>query len=423
MKFFLKFSLIPFLFTFCECKNYTKLFSPSNYNQGTVQAMIDVIELFFIQQNITNFDFVILNSFENQTLNTINDVRARLSTHTTQVRFLVSEVYNQPLQLNNSAVIFYRYKPSIFASPYPYALETIKAIDIRIITYINGSKDYLLLCEKRRGKFASREYVLWETGKNIQLMSMEISANGKCILIFNPNKDYKKLNSFSSESMMWEKSLTYVQKNQYLDHCKLIFRSMLLRSTIPKKHPNEREQMEELFGELLNILSKKRHFEPVLTNAFFQYINRKIRKQIGEKLDLVLLEHLNFDKLLPLNNFAETYSFSLPVSNDEIFLIVTPGETYTNYEKLLLPFDTQTWQFVSIVFGVAFLVIFAMKLMPKKFQDLVYGETVKTPAYNVLGKFQITCLWQIFKVNLNFQEHSLESVKCGYHPVILEELY
>jgi hypothetical protein len=75
-----------------------------------------------------------------------------------------------------------------------------------------------------------------------------------------------------------------------------------------------------------------------------------------------------------------------PIENDEVFLIVTPGEPFSSYEKLLLPFDARTWEYLLITSGCAFLMSYGINLMSKKIQFLGYGESVRSPVYNLVGK-------------------------------------
>jgi hypothetical protein len=415
MKSLAKFLLILTLFSICECKNYTKLLLPSNNIQATAQAIADVIETFFIQQNIIYFDFVILDSFKENTLNIINDVRARLSPHVTQVRFLLKLYLDQEPLLEN-AVIFNAQDKTM------HTIGLIPFNDIRLITYLNGSVE-IKQSEIIRKNYRPSEYVIWETSKSIQLLTKEVYANGRCIGQFHSPEDYIKLNSFNPENLVWEKSLTYFEKNQNFGQCMVIFTifNLVQRhfNKKKKKHLKELEQIEDMYSSLFDILSKAKNFTPAVENL-------QMKSIIPPKRDFIPPDHrfsselMGFGKKYPSIGQTKNFGFSLPLENDEIFLIVTPGEPYTNYEKLLLPFDAQTWKYLLITFGCAFVVISGINLMPRIVKNLVYGETVKTPAYNVLGKFQITCLWQIFKINLNFQEHSLESAKCGYHPVILD---
>jgi hypothetical protein len=67
--------------------------------------------------------------------------------------------------------------------------------------------------------------------------------------------------------------------------------------------------------------------------------------------------------------------------------VITPGEKYSSYEKLFLPFDTETWTYLAIVFGVAFLTVFAGNLMPENLRNIFYGMRTKTPSFNIIGSF------------------------------------
>jgi hypothetical protein len=66
---------------------------------------------------------------------------------------------------------------------------------------------------------------------------------------------------------------------------------------------------------------------------------------------------------------------------------MTPSEKFTNWEKVLLPFDEEIWKFLVITFGLAFSSVFLVNRMPKYFKNLVFGEGIKIPAYNILGTF------------------------------------
>ena len=65
-----------------------------------------------------------------------------------------------------------------------------------------------------------------------------------------------------------------------------------------------------------------------------------------------------------------------------------PGKFYTPWEKLFLPFDRDTWIWLGIVFTVAILVIFLIKLSNStSMYDFVIGSNVSTPILNVVAIF------------------------------------
>lgn len=71
----------------------------------------------------------------------------------------------------------------------------------------------------------------------------------------------------------------------------------------------------------------------------------------------------------------------------KVLVAVPPGEAYDDYEKLLLPFDSDTWTLIAFTFFVAFLTIFAINFASLKVKNFVFGTNVKTPSLNVTAIF------------------------------------
>ncbi|KAG5673179.1 hypothetical protein PVAND_003246 [Polypedilum vanderplanki] len=72
---------------------------------------------------------------------------------------------------------------------------------------------------------------------------------------------------------------------------------------------------------------------------------------------------------------------------NKLTLIITKGERYISYEKLLMPFDVTTWCLLVFTLSIVFGVIFMVNQTSKRIQNLLYGESIKFPAFNVLGTF------------------------------------
>jgi hypothetical protein len=239
--------------------------------------------------------------------------------------------------------------------------------------------------------------VLWESEEEIQLLTKELFVNGICTIFDHEREWYLKLNSFSREKLMWDESLTHFKKNKHMGQCMLMFKVMLNQNEEFMGPTSINEQIKDLYYGLVDILSQAKNFTPAIIDFHANFLNHPTNEKIkGTVSRYVILDLLFFDTLLPLDSLYKAISFTLPVDNDEIFLMVTPGEPYTDYEKLLLPFDDLTWIFLLITFGTAFLSIFGINLMSRKIQIFVYGEKFSTPAYNVVGKFHL------FPIGLRF---------------------
>ena len=69
-------------------------------------------------------------------------------------------------------------------------------------------------------------------------------------------------------------------------------------------------------------------------------------------------------------------------------IIVLPGEPYTGWEKLFLPFDRPPWVWLGICFTVAFLVFFLITVSKSQLlYNNIVGPNVTAPALNVVAIF------------------------------------
>jgi hypothetical protein len=75
------------------------------------------------------------------------------------------------------------------------------------------------------------------------------------------------------------------------------------------------------------------------------------------------------------------------VEDFRMIFVTTPGEEFTSAEKIFLPFDTETWAYLSAYFGIAFAVIFIVNQMPIWVMNQVYGVGVRSADLNVISIF------------------------------------
>jgi hypothetical protein len=83
------------------------------------------------------------------------------------------------------------------------------------------------------------------------------------------------------------------------------------------------------------------------------------------------------------NNLEQTK----PYDYEEVVIVITPGELYTSYEKILMPFDALTWYFLTLTVFMALLIIFLVKQLNKSIQNMIFGANVRHPMFNVVAIF------------------------------------
>ncbi|KAL7025525.1 hypothetical protein ACKWTF_013513 [Chironomus riparius] len=87
-----------------------------------------------------------------------------------------------------------------------------------------------------------------------------------------------------------------------------------------------------------------------------------------------------------LNNLS-TFRMSNAFFDIKYNLFVTPGDPYSPYEKLFLPFDLTTWILLVSTFGITFITIFIINHLPRSARNFVYGRKIETPTLNVISIF------------------------------------
>lgn len=76
-----------------------------------------------------------------------------------------------------------------------------------------------------------------------------------------------------------------------------------------------------------------------------------------------------------------------PYVFNDVVMAVPPGASYDGYQKLLLPFDYETWSLIIITFFASFITIFVLNFASRHIRNLVFGRNVTTPSLNVAAHF------------------------------------
>jgi hypothetical protein len=126
--------------------------------------------------------------------------------------------------------------------------------------------------------------------------------------------------------------------------------------------------------EIFEILGKHGNF---ITNYQFSdnsYVITKTRQIIYQVITIYRAGQ--YEEFF-INTHMSTMFFDISVG-----IFVSPPEFYTNFEKLLLPFDDTTWILLLAIFSTTAIFIFVMKLMPEKLRISFYGDNILSPGLN-----------------------------------------
>jgi hypothetical protein len=340
--------------------------------KAAIQTISDVINTFFIQKNILKFNFLIVDRNNTDLLDIVDGVCGQLMTQKTNSEFQIEIIANQISKSEKrSRTLLFKIPVVILIGE--NNLRKIQGIysEYEVISYIKG-RENLEITKMSRIRVITTEIVILDTENNIELLTNELFVDGECVTDFIPYENYSKINSFDRNTTKWKSELVFFKKHENFHKSLLIIEGTY--SPIESKN----EVVKKLKFDLIDMLAQKKNFTQLRT-----YTGQT------EAYDAFLPQSFSTKFIADyMNSIAgiSYYSATLPIETDHIFFTVTPGEMYTDYEKLFLPFDEDTWMYMLITFGGAFLFIFIINLTPRLIQNLVYGAHVQTPAFNIVGE-------------------------------------
>jgi hypothetical protein len=216
-------------------------------------------------------------------------------------------------------------------------------------------------------------YFLLESKENFELKTFEIWTEKVCNI-----EQLVTLNAFDKNSRKWQKSFEIQEKFTNFHGCELKVFSGIFK--LPTFDLIQDAQMTFVHPAIQPILEKRDQKEEKIVKIFSEFANftaipgKVIYDENRQVVTASQLNHL-------------TLQCSIPVFQYTIQIMYSPPEPYSNYEKMILPFDSETWLYLILVFLSSFIGIFLINRMPKRFKDLFYGKNVRMPSLNVLRSF------------------------------------
>ncbi|KAG5679802.1 hypothetical protein PVAND_009340 [Polypedilum vanderplanki] len=283
----------------------------------------------------------------------------------------------------------------------------------KVITQYSRSIKFLIYCENAtlknyrklkkvmqqqkldmfEGPIEQFVYFIFNYEKMISLGTISWFRNSSC-----NSPSISAVRYFDKITLKWSKNVHKYERFTHFYGCKLVM-PIGIKMGINEEYKfgkyYEFNQYSDLELSLFYIMAKQYNFTPdiqkvpiVDTSTFFDIdVKEMITQMIFEKgnFPTVFFKKFHPDIFPPFALNKPQYTF--PFFEAKLIFLVTPGELYTSFEKLYLPFDEPTWVLIFITFGVAFGVIFLVNFTSVSFQVLVYGHGVKIPSLNVVGTF------------------------------------
>jgi hypothetical protein len=350
--------------------SYQKLKPIKNSDVVTAKAFESAIYACFTHLNIT-FDILIVGKKDSAIDDKVNEIRKRHSTIVTTIRRMKKK---QNFRFRQSAIVFgnnnmlsYFYNHARLANHHPQ--------ELRFLIYTTSLKEFKLdqsLSESRifHKKLNPFTFFLHDSDEKIDYLTNEWFTDQAC------NKKQKNiLNSFNKKTKKWMRpfDLSY-KKFKQLHGCEIV--AMQSGDSYTDKFGKVQGRAFDILdvvGSAANFTVYRQPGHLIRRNLIIDVHNKMRRKP---QVIVSMRVSLN----LRLHSTAA-------IASKPFTMMITRGEPYGPWEKLLLPFDRTTWWMLVMTFSIAFSVILLVNRAPKKLQIVIYGRAVTTPAYNVVGTF------------------------------------
>lgn len=198
----------------------------------------------------------------------------------------------------------------------------------------------------------------------------------------------KVVNNFNNTTQKWTKLDFFITHFDDCQECKLTIAFVYPQPFVFEINIEENNKIEgygKIFiEEIASKINLRIKYYPIQVTSSFRVIQSDY-DILTYASSMRQVEALARNGKL-YNAFAtESHGFCLhQFSSIDIVVLVSEPELYTQFEKIVLPFEIEVWIWLLVSLSVGISTIFLLKFTPKHTQKFVFGMRVKTPTINLL---------------------------------------
>ncbi|KAG5669524.1 hypothetical protein PVAND_017411 [Polypedilum vanderplanki] len=383
------------------------LFIPSfcSDSLSVAKSMIDVIREFYIGNNL-RFDFIIYGKLTNHLNEVITEVIKEISQEiVVNIQHFGNGKYE--IDLKQSAVIFTETIEKLHElQKYSYHLKKAKNSlgfvnkHFKFLIYVEHMKNLVQITRKVEHIIYPPlwlfEFYLINTFNYVELHAVTLYSKDSCGKL-SP----KFLNAYSKVSQKWEKKLKDFDHfsnfhvcmlsiavdfgpNWYLNVNRSENKKYFKKVDVYKAEiAHENFKYSGLIHEVMKSVAKKANFTLHYTAKSSK--GELISGANNFQSEFGFTIHINFNSFEKDFENSKRFWYSEPCGSIDYYFLVMLNDLYTNYEKLLMPFDFITWILLILTVGLTFGIIFGYYAFPKCIRMIFYSSDMKDPAFNTLG--------------------------------------
>jgi hypothetical protein len=370
--------------------------SPINPEHVISRAIADVIREFYIANDI-KFDFIIYGETSSHINDIVNEVTNKVSKDNFPVTLNhIRDARGWNHEMSQSAVIFVKSEQN-FVNLHRSSTNGIKLITkltnfepkpFKFLVYveeINSLNQLNYSVSKNNYYYAgvpadlrSFEFFITSDGFMVELTARVLFSEKHCGAFA-----LKVLNSFDAKSQQWKQKLENFNHFSNFHGCLLEFSTKIHNFFYIKNQLNVYEQRSQshltnektefggLITEVLDLLAQKNNFSfhfTIIDMNNGALIISSTKNYETSFLQIIGLDNTFLDKSI-LNGH-----FTVAFSSHDWFYLVSMNDLYTNYEKLLFPFDAATWTLLLFTFVLTGGTIFGLRFCPQWIRTMILGR-------------------------------------------------
>jgi hypothetical protein len=354
------------------------LFTSFHLNVGDDQlvplALYHILRDFYVNRS-ENFDLVICGKENRNITSLVNDVMREIDFPTT---FIQIEDLSSKISVDKSTILFFNSIADYNQFHEQAKLTNRYVKDINILVYIEGvsKKDLEKIKEKNGHNVAllirTETFLIHseqQESNSLKLMIFDLTLRPNC-----HNRRWQVINTFSTLKRKWKTRAFAHEKFNNLRGCDMTIRTPLDVET-------DSESGKEGF-------ERDKGFSPVVVEQICRNVNFTYEygflmdyPPASEQDDFLELESNSLENL-HFNNGTEI--ITAPFMMNEEVILISRSVLYTDFIKILLPFDIETWCCLIGTLSVFAVTIVVLRFAPVKVRDFVIGQRVKTPMLNLV---------------------------------------
>jgi hypothetical protein len=373
LKYFFSLSIIIFTVFSSDCKILQKV----RKDDLASKALIDVVQEIFISRGIS-FEIVIFGEVSLRVGDTIDNLVTNVQ-ESQSIKITRHEVLTE---IANTALVFV--SPKLIKGInkiglrkwFPTTNKILFFLDHENMIDLNLLKEDLTHNSRGINQYA---YYFVDYDTKVELKTFEWWTEAAC-----NQPQLITLNTFHKQISKWEQNQKIQDKFMNFHGCTLKSQSMNIRTAF--FHIANNNGLKDNNSLHQNYYTKKEKTEEKIAKLFAEQgnfsINRSEYNAYNDDRELYVFFQAAQAYQSDITHLEA--GCSLPYYDGKMYLIYSPPDPYTTYEKMTLPFDADTWMYLFITYGVFFASILIIKILPRRIQNVVFGLNVKSPIFNVI---------------------------------------